>query len=55
MKEVASILKISARTVESHKYEMMEALGVQTNAQQVQYANKIGLVSGFRSPGDSAQ
>jgi DNA-binding NarL/FixJ family response regulator len=55
MKEVASILKISARTVESHKYEMMEALGVQTNAELVQYAIKIGLVSVLRSPGDSAQ
>src|SRR5262249_54079045 len=42
MKEVASILNISARTVESHKYEMMEALGVQTNAELVQYAIKIG-------------
>src|SRR5262249_39062359 len=35
MKEVAHILNISARTVESHKYEMMEAIGVQTNAELV--------------------
>jgi DNA-binding NarL/FixJ family response regulator len=55
MKEVASILNISARTVESHKYEMMEALGVQTNAELVQYAIKIGLVSVLPPPGDSAQ
>src|SRR5262245_53785679 len=40
MKEIASILNISTRTVESHKYEMMEALGVQTNAELVQYAIK---------------
>jgi DNA-binding NarL/FixJ family response regulator len=55
MKEVASILNISARTVESHKYEMMEALGVQTNAELVQYAIKIGLVTISPSPGDCAQ
>jgi DNA-binding NarL/FixJ family response regulator len=55
MKEVASILNISARTVESHKYEMMEALGVQTNAELVQYAIKIGLVSILPPPDDVAQ
>jgi len=55
MKEVASILNISVRTVESHKYEMMEALGVQTNAELVQYAIKIGLVSVSPTPGDLSQ
>jgi DNA-binding NarL/FixJ family response regulator len=54
MKEIASILNISVRTVESHKYEMMEALGVQTNAELVQYAIKIGLVSVSPSPRDPA-
>src|SRR5215475_12799316 len=55
MKEIASILNISARTVESHKYEMMEALGVQTNAELVQYAIKIGLVTISTSPDNRAQ
>jgi DNA-binding NarL/FixJ family response regulator len=55
MKEVASILNISTRTVESHKYEMMEALGVQTNAELVQYAIKIGLVSVAPPPDDNPQ
>jgi len=55
MKEVASILNISSRTVESHKYEMMEALGVQTNAELLQYAIKIGLVSVSPPPGDLPQ
>jgi DNA-binding NarL/FixJ family response regulator len=55
MKETASILNISARTVESHKYEMMEALGVQTNAELVQYAIKIGLVSVAPPPDDNSQ
>jgi DNA-binding NarL/FixJ family response regulator len=55
MKEVASVLNISSRTVESHKYEMMEALGVQTNAELLQYAIKIGLVSVAATPGDLSQ
>lgn len=45
MKEVASILKISTRTAESHKYDMMRELGIQTTAELVQYAVKIGLVA----------
>jgi len=45
MKEIASILDISTRTVEAHKYEMMQTLGVQTTAELIQYAIKIGLVS----------
>lgn len=44
MKEVASVLKISVRTVESHKYDMMETLGAKSNAELVQYAIKVGLV-----------
>jgi DNA-binding NarL/FixJ family response regulator len=38
MKEVASVLKISPRTAESHKYEIMQVLGVDTTAGLVQYA-----------------
>ncbi len=44
MKEVASILNISPRTAESHKYEIMRALGVETTAQLVQYAVEVKLV-----------
>jgi DNA-binding NarL/FixJ family response regulator len=43
-KEVGAILGISARTVESHKYELMEALGLERSAELVQYAVKHGLV-----------
>lgn len=50
MKEIASILNISARTVESHKYEMMETLGIENTSELVQYAIKIGLVSVSPSP-----
>ena len=44
-KEVAKILKISSRTVEFHKYKMMEALGIKSSAELVQYAIKHGIVS----------
>jgi DNA-binding NarL/FixJ family response regulator len=45
MKEIAAILKISRRTAESHKYEMMRALNITTNAELIQHAIRIGLVS----------
>jgi DNA-binding NarL/FixJ family response regulator len=45
MKEIASLLCISTRTAESHKYEMMDVLGTSNTAGLVQYAIKIGLVS----------
>lgn len=44
-KEIGGILGISQRTVETHKYKMMDDLGVKTSAQLVQYAIKHGLVS----------
>ena len=43
MKEVATRLGISTRTAESHKYEMMEGLGVESTAELIQYAIKLGL------------
>ena len=45
MKEVAGILNISARTAETHKYEMMSVLGVRTIAELIQYAIRLRLVS----------
>jgi len=45
MKEVASILDISPRTAESHKYEIMQVLGLQTTAELVQYAMKSKLLA----------
>jgi DNA-binding NarL/FixJ family response regulator len=44
-KEIASILHISTRTVEFHKYRLMESLGIRTNAELIQYAIKHGIVS----------
>lgn len=45
MKEIAGRLNISTRTAESHKYEMMEGLGVESTAELIQYAIKLGLIS----------
>jgi DNA-binding CsgD family transcriptional regulator len=44
MKEIAGILDISQRTAESHKYDMMEILGVKTTADLIRYAIKLKLV-----------
>jgi DNA-binding NarL/FixJ family response regulator len=43
-KEIAASLGISARTVEFHKYQMMETLGLRTNAELIHFAIKNGLV-----------
>jgi len=43
-KEIASSLSISARTVEFHKYQMMETLGIHGNAELIHFAIKHGLV-----------
>ena len=45
MKEVAAILNITTRTVEFHKYRVMELLSLKTNAELVQYAVRHGIVS----------
>jgi DNA-binding NarL/FixJ family response regulator len=44
-KEVANALNISVRTVEGHKYEIMETLGVKSSAELVQHAIRMGLIS----------
>jgi len=44
-KEIASILNISTRTVEFHKYRMMEQLNIKTSAELVRYAIKHGIIT----------
>jgi DNA-binding NarL/FixJ family response regulator len=44
MKEIAELLKISPRTVESHKYTLMQILGMKTTAELVQYALKNRVI-----------
>jgi DNA-binding NarL/FixJ family response regulator len=43
MKEVAAALGLSPRTVETHKYQIMETLGLKTTADLVRYALDQGL------------
>ena len=43
-KEIASVLALSARTVEDHKYRMMESLGIENSAELIHFAIKHGLV-----------
>ena len=45
MKEIAATLQLSTRTVETHKYDMMRVLGVQSTAELVRYALHHGLVA----------
>jgi DNA-binding NarL/FixJ family response regulator len=44
-KEVAAILEISPRTVEFHKYQIMQMHGVHSNAELVHFAIKHGIVT----------
>ena len=45
MKEVAATLGLSPRTVETHKYQSMEALGLKTTAELIRYAVEHGLTT----------
>lgn len=44
-KQIASRLDISARTVEYHKYQMMESLKLQSSVELVHFAIKNGIVT----------
>jgi DNA-binding NarL/FixJ family response regulator len=44
VKEIATTLNLSARTVETHKYEMMQALDVHSTAQLVKFAIERRLI-----------
>lgn len=44
MKEIGQLLNITARTIESHKYEIMRNLGLKTTAELIRYAMRINLV-----------
>src|ERR1051326_4692359 len=44
MKEIGGALNITARTTESHKYEIMRNLGVKTTAELIRYAIRANLV-----------
>jgi|RhiMetdeSRZDD1v2_1073273.scaffolds.fasta_scaffold25594_6 DNA-binding NarL/FixJ family response regulator len=48
MKEVAAALGLSPRTVEAHKYQVMQTLGLQTTADLIRYALEHRLTSSTR-------
>lgn len=43
-KSIARVLNLSARTVEDHKYRLMEALGIENSAELVHFAIKHGIL-----------
>jgi DNA-binding NarL/FixJ family response regulator len=49
MKEVAAALGTSPRTIETHKYQAMQTLGVKTTAELIRYA----IAHGLTGPADS--
>ena len=44
-KEIAAKLGISVRTAEAHKANILEALGLSSTAELVQYAIRHGIIS----------
>jgi DNA-binding NarL/FixJ family response regulator len=44
-KEIAAALSLSARTVEFHKYTLMDALGMENSAELIRFAIKHGLIT----------
>jgi DNA-binding NarL/FixJ family response regulator len=44
LKEIAAMLHLSTRTVETHKYDMMHALQVESTAELIRYAIRNGLI-----------
>jgi DNA-binding NarL/FixJ family response regulator len=45
VKEIASILRVSAKTVEFHKSALMDRLGIHTTAELTRYAIEHGLIA----------
>jgi DNA-binding NarL/FixJ family response regulator len=43
-KEIAAVLGLSTRTVEDHKYRMMEILGIENSVELIHFAIKHGLI-----------
>lgn len=44
VKEIAAILNVSVKTVEYHKYNMMDGLGIKTLAELIRYALKQNII-----------
>jgi DNA-binding NarL/FixJ family response regulator len=50
--EISGLLEISRRTVEYHKYRIMDVLGLQKSAELIQFAVEHGLVRQSQDPSD---
>jgi DNA-binding NarL/FixJ family response regulator len=50
LKHIAAILKLSRRTVESHKYRLMHTLGVHSTAELILHAAQLGLIIVVQRP-----
>ncbi len=53
-KQISSVLNLSRRTVEYHKYHLMEILGLRKSAQLIQFAVQHGLVLRSPAPGNGS-
>ena len=51
-KKISTILNLSRRTVEYHKYHLMEVLGLHKSAELIQFAVERGLVLKSTTPGN---
>jgi DNA-binding NarL/FixJ family response regulator len=52
-KQIAWELGLSVRTVESHKYTIMQVLGVHSTVDLVRKASRMGLIAGFEDEPDA--
>lgn len=53
-KKISTILNLSRRTVEYHKYHLMEVLGLHKSAELIQFAVERGLVLQSMTPGNGS-
>ncbi len=53
-KQISIILKLSRRTVEYHKYNLMKILGLQKSAELIRFAFQHGIVRESLTPGNSS-
>jgi DNA-binding NarL/FixJ family response regulator len=44
-REIGALLRISSRTVEYHKYRLMDELNLKSSAELIRFAIKHGLIS----------
>ncbi len=44
MKQIADILNVTPRTVQFHKYRMMQQLGIKSSAELIQFAVRQHIV-----------